>query len=122
MAKTTKKAVAKAAKKAAKKTAANKAKKVAAKPKAAKTSVAKKGVVASKTTKKKSAGKKASARKKERPGARQVLTAQARHELIAQAAYLRSESQGFMGDAAQDWTAAEAEIDERLAKAGIRIK
>ena len=35
--------------------------------------------------------------------------------------YLRSEAQGFFGDQRQDWLAAEAEIDERLRKAGIDV-
>lgn len=38
-----------------------------------------------------------------------------RHELIAQAAYLRAEKRGFQGgDPVEDWLAAEAEVDARL--------
>ena len=51
---------------------------------------------------------------------RRVSTAE-RHQLIAEAAYLRSEAHGFFGDARQDWLAAEAEIDARLSKAGILV-
>ena len=65
--------------------------------------------------------KKAAARKKV-TGADKIITAQMRHELVAQAAYLRSESQGFLGDADADWIAAEAEVDERLAKGGIKVR
>ena len=100
--KVTKKAAAK--KPAAKKTAARK---TTAKTAAAKTPEPKKVV-----------GKKTAARK--RPA--KQISAQQRHELVAQAAYFRSESQGFLGDAAADWLAAEAEVDARLAKAGIKIK
>ena len=49
------------------------------------------------------------------------ITAQARHELIAQAAYLRSESQGFAGDPRLDWLAAEAEVDANLTKGRIKV-
>lgn len=99
-----KEAVAKTA--AAKKTV----KKAAAKKKAVKKKVAKKAVA-----------KKAAVRKKV-TGAAKTITAQMRHEQIAQAAYLRSESQGFLGDADADWIAAEAEVDERLAKGGIKVR
>jgi len=37
-----------------------------------------------------------------------------RHQMIAEAAYFRSERQGFGGDAIRDWCEAEAEIDARL--------
>ena len=124
MAKTTKKTV-DARPKAAKKEASSKKK--GTKKAAAKKTVAKKATgskttakktPAKKTTSKKAAGKKAAARR--RPS--KPITAQRRHELVAQAAYFRSESQGFLGDAAADWLAAEAEVDARLAKAGIKVR
>ncbi len=93
------------------------AKKAAVKKKAAKKVVAKK-----KVTKKKVVVKKTAARKKTAAAKSKTITAQARHELIAQAAYLRSESQGFLGDSAADWLAAESEVDTRLAKAGIKVR
>jgi histone H1/5 len=95
----------------AKKAAAKKTvKKAAAKQKTAKKKVVKKAVA-----------KKAASRKTA-TGGDNTVTAQRRHELIAQAAYLRSESQGFLGDAAADWLAAEAEVDDRLTKAGIKVR
>jgi DUF2934 family protein len=43
------------------------------------------------------------------------LSAEARHELIAQAAYLRAERRGFApGLETEDWLAAEAEVDALL--------
>ena len=35
-------------------------------------------------------------------------------QFIAEAAYLRSEANGFCGDAREDWLTAEAEVDARL--------
>jgi hypothetical protein len=98
---------------ASKKTVAKKAaaKKVATKKKVAKKAAAKKKVV------KKTAKKKTTAR-----ASAKTIEASARQEMIAQAAYLRSESQGFLGDAEADWLAAEAEVDARLAKAGIKVR
>ncbi len=49
---------------------------------------------------------------------RAKLTAEARHALIAEAAYLRAEGRGFApGHETDDWLAAEAEVDALL-KAG----
>jgi hypothetical protein len=49
---------------------------------------------------------------------RAKLTPEARHELIAQAAYLRAERRGFApGHETDDWLAAEAEV-EALLRAG----
>ncbi|MBV8145178.1 MAG: DUF2934 domain-containing protein [Gammaproteobacteria bacterium] len=46
---------------------------------------------------------------------RAQITPEARHALIAQAAYLRAERRGFTpGQEAEDWLAAEAEIDALL--------
>ena len=126
MVKTTKKTAAKSAmaegkKKTAKKTAG---KKTAATKKAPvkKKSAAKKKPVAKKpATAKKTAVRKKAAGAREKPTVRRISLAE-RHRLIAEAAYLRSEAQGFFGDARQDWLAAEAEIDERLSKAGIAVE
>ncbi len=117
MAKTTKKTVAKST---TKKVAATKTtkKKVAMKKKAA----------AKKTPVKKTVAKKAPARKKTvarkttaKRGVRPDITAQQRREMIAEAAYLRAESVGFFSDEREDWAVAEAEIDARLRKAGIKV-
>ncbi len=46
---------------------------------------------------------------------RAKLTAEARHALIADAAYLRAERRGFVrGHETDDWLAAEAEVDALL--------
>ena len=43
------------------------------------------------------------------------VTAEERHRMIAEAAYLRAADRGFfMGDAVEDWLAAELEIDQML--------
>ena len=42
----------------------------------------------------------------------QIIDAQTRHELVAQAAYFRAQRRGFApGHEQEDWYAAEAEID-----------
>jgi Protein of unknown function (DUF2934) len=49
---------------------------------------------------------------------RATLTSEARHALIAEAAYLRAERRGFVpGQETEDWLAAEAEV-EALLRAG----
>ncbi len=49
------------------------------------------------------------------PSPRAQLSAEARHALIAEAAYLRAERRGFApGKEAEDWLAAEAEVDALL--------
>ncbi|MBV8878092.1 MAG: DUF2934 domain-containing protein [Gammaproteobacteria bacterium] len=46
---------------------------------------------------------------------RAQVSAEARHALIAQAAYLRAERRGFVpGHETEDWLAAEAEVDALL--------
>ncbi len=48
-------------------------------------------------------------------GQDRAVAAEARHEMIAIAAYFRAESRDFRGDdSLDDWLAAEAEVDERL--------
>jgi hypothetical protein len=43
------------------------------------------------------------------------LTAEARHAMIAESAYLRAERRGFVpGHETEDWLAAEAEVDALL--------
>jgi hypothetical protein len=45
------------------------------------------------------------------------LSPEERHAMIEMAAYLRAEKRGFVeGDPAEDWTAAEAEVDSRLTR------
>lgn len=46
-----------------------------------------------------------------------AVNAERRHEMIAEAAYLRAERRGFAdGDPVEDWLDAEREIDETLKK------
>jgi hypothetical protein len=53
--------------------------------------------------------------KKSAPGVHAAVTAQARHAMIAEGAYLRAERRGFMpGREAEDWLAAEVEVDALL--------
>lgn len=85
------------------------AKEVATKKKVAKKAASKKGRVS-----KKKVAKKAVA-------ARRSISAAERHQLIAEAAYLRSEAQGFLGDAREDWLIAEQEIDAHLRKTKLRV-
>lgn len=108
---------------AAKKTAGGKA--------TTKKSTAKKeGTTLRKTTKKatakKAAIKKASARSDATAGnpkvpSRRIVTAADRLQMIAEAAYLRGESQGFLSDEREDWLLAEAEVDARLRKSKIEV-
>jgi hypothetical protein len=111
---------------AAKKTVA---KKVVAKKAAAKKAVAKKVAAKKAAAKKTAAKKKVGMAKKTSPGKavvdRQVppsaISAAARRQLIAEAAYLRAEACGFFSDEREDWLLAEAEVDERLAKAHVKV-
>lgn len=50
--------------------------------------------------------------------AKTTATAEERHRMIAEAAYLRAEARGFRGDPLEDWLQAEAEIDR--ARSGSR--
>ena len=104
------------------------AKKSAAKKKATKKASVKKAA-AKKPASKKTAVKKKAAVKKTAPGpaaggrktVRHVSAAD-RRQMIAEAAYLRGESQGFLSDERDDWLYAEAEVDALLAKAGIEVR
>lgn len=72
---------------------------------------------------KKAAARKAAAKKKASTGAvvhRQVTYAE-RQQMIAEAAYLRAESQGFLSDEREDWLRAEAEVDSLLTRAGVTV-
>jgi len=106
MAKTTRKTAAKAAEPTQKKAAAKKA--------PAKKTVAKKKTA----TRKKAAVKKATSVKS---AARKTLTIAERDQMISEAAYLRGEAQGFLSDEREDWLLAEAEVNTRLEKAGIKL-
>ena len=135
MGKTTKSTNTTSSKPAAKKrTAAKKvAKKAVAKQAAVKKAVATEPVTKKKVaTGKKVASRKAAARRSsDLQGAAQAassevvrpraITAAARHQMIAEAAYLRAEAQGFFSDQRQDWLTAEAEVDARLARAGVVV-
>ena len=50
-----------------------------------------------------------------------AVTEEERQRMIAEAAYLRAEAQGFTSDQREDWLMAEAEVDARLAKAGRNV-
>ncbi|MFW2405304.1 MAG: DUF2934 domain-containing protein [Gammaproteobacteria bacterium] len=76
---------------------------------------------ASKVTRKKTPAKKAAAKKKTvrktatRKAGRKVLTPEQRYRLIAEAAFLKAESRGFVGgDPVEDWLAAEKEVEDSL--------
>jgi hypothetical protein len=120
----TKKTAAKAAESTAttvkKKPAAKKAaaKKTVAKKAPAKKAVAKKKVVAGKQP----AAKKAPARRAaERKTETRRISAGDRRQMIAEAAYLRGEAQGFLSDEREDWLLAEAEVNMRLVRAKIEV-
>ena len=77
---------------------------------------------AKKKTATKATVRKATARNTVAPkAAPKQITAAQRHQLVAEAAYLRAESQGFFGDQREDWLLAEAEVDARLHKANVRV-
>jgi len=87
------------------------------------TATSKKAVTKKQPVAKKAAARKAAARKKASTGAvvhRQVTCAE-RHQMIAEAAYLRAESQGFLSDEREDWLRAEAEVDSLLTRAGVIV-
>ena len=46
------------------------------------------------------------------------VTTEERWKMIAEAAYYHAEKRGFGGDPTDDWRAAEADIDAKLAKKG----
>lgn len=87
-------------------------KKAPSKKAVAKKSAAKKTV--KKTVAKKAATKKATVKRH--------VTAEERRRLIAEAAYLRGESQGFLSDEREDWLQAESEVDALLAKAKVTVR
>lgn len=120
---------------AGKKTAAKKAatKKTAAKPTAAPKTATKK-TAAKKATARKATSKPATAKPAAGiedaavapsvPGAApatRTISRAARHAMIAEAAYLRSEAHGFTTDSHADWVHAEAEVDQRLLRDGILV-
>lgn len=113
MAKTTKKTTAKAAAPTASTAKGPTSKKAVAKKK----TVAKKVAVKKKATAKKAPVKKVAA--KQAPARR--ITAADRRQMVAEAAYLRGESQGFLSDEREDWLLAEAEVDALLAKAKVLV-
>ena len=60
-------------------------------------------------------GKGTKGRKGTRSAPRPQVSAEQRHAMIAEAAYLRAERRGFTGgDSVSDWLAAEREVDELL--------
>lgn len=102
----------------AKKTASNKAavKKAAPKKAAPKTAATKKAAP------KKAPAKKATAKKTATKSAPQRITHEERWRMVAEAAYLRAEKRHFAtGGETDDWLAAEAEVDARLAAEGVKF-
>jgi hypothetical protein len=84
-------------------------------PHASKTATTKKAVTEKSVASKTESGK-AAPRKKASTGAtvhRQISSAE-RRRMIAEAAYIRGESQGFLSDEQEDWLLAEAEVDSLL--------
>lgn len=58
----------------------------------------------------KAPAKKPTVKRATAPAGKSSLTPEQRYMMVAEAAYYRAERQGFLGDPAQDWVAAEAEI------------
>lgn len=95
---------------------------------AAKSSDKKKTVSAGKSVTKKAASGKKVAKKtapKKKVAASPVvhrqISSDERRGMIAEAAYLRAESQGFSSDEREDWLIAEAEIDSLLISADVKV-
>lgn len=103
------------------------AKKAAAKKSASKKTVARKTAAKKTTPKRATAGPTPSGRPQgARSGQavtqpRQISAAERRH-MIAEAAYLRSESRGFISDEREDWLVAEAEVDLRLSRMKLTVR
>jgi len=85
--------------------------------KASKSSAKQSTAASAKTVSKEASGTRTGGRK---PAGR-TITAQERHDLIAEAAYLRGEANGFLSDEQEDWVLAEAEIDQRLRTAKVTV-
>jgi hypothetical protein len=94
-----------------------------------KKSTTRKAVAKKATAKKKVTAKKAAVKKKvvaRKGGANpsattRQISADERRRMIAEAAYLRAESQGFLSDDLEDWLVAEAEVDAQLVKATVEV-
>lgn len=111
--------------------AASAKKKTASKKSPVKQSGSKKAVAKKSTEKKPAEGKAAGVKKatarstaatRTPDAARRAITTADRHQMIAEAAYLRGESQGFLSDEREDWLLAEAEVDARLAKGKVVVE
>ncbi len=93
------------------------------KPQGAKKVAASKKAPAKKSVARKTAAKKAAPRNKaaaDAVGHRQISSAE-RRRMIAEVAYLRSESRGFLTDAREDWLLAEAEVDSLLMRDDVVV-
>lgn len=68
-------------------------------------------------------GRKIASKKEAAPAAviRGQITGAERQQLISETAYLRAESQGFLGDQREDWLRAEADVDSLLTRAGVVV-
>ena len=84
-------------------------------PPASKTATTKKAVTEKSVASKTVSGKAAPGKKVSTGAAvhRQISSAE-RRRMIAEAAYIRGESQGFLSDEQEDWLLAEAEVDSLL--------
>jgi hypothetical protein len=104
------------------KKAATKKKTTAKKVVAKKTATKKKVTIKKKAVaKKKTAAKKRVAKKTMATAAIRGISADERRSMIAEAAYLRAESQGFSSDEQHDWLTAEREVDTLLTKAKVVV-
>lgn len=63
---------------------------------------------------------KSTSRTSTQQGTQEILpiTREQRYQMIADAAYFRAESKGFVGDSTQNWIEAEAEVDRTLLHSG----
>lgn len=93
----------------------------AAKKIANKKAVAKPATVKAAPAKKPAKKKVASAAAAPAKSGMRRISAADRLQMVAEAAYLRGESQGFLSDEREDWLVAETEVDAMLAKANIQV-
>jgi len=104
-------------------------KKATAKKAVAKKAVTKKAAIKTQRPTKKTVARKANAIEKAAPkrkrAARAIanrhITSDDRRHMIAEAAYLRAESQGFLSDEHEDWLYAETAVDSLLTRQGVIV-
>ena len=67
-------------------------------------------------------GQRAPAKGAARQPAERFISVGERRQMIAEAAYLRGESQGFRSDECEDWLYAEAQVDALLVRSKISVR